>query len=102
MAESILAQRHVQVDNTAFVGVTFPIGCNSIVVRNGNAGGGIALRVSTDPNNADAYDLVPAGDQKLIAAADLSGPGRFQAGQVYLYFKADAVGTVDIFLTFTP
>jgi hypothetical protein len=100
VAEAFLAQRHLQVDNTGFTTQVNPIGCNKITVRNGNAPGGIALRVSTLTSNAEAYDLIQAGDAKDYILVDISGDGRLAAGVGTLSFKADTAGTVDVFLTF--
>jgi hypothetical protein len=98
--ENFWAERHVSGTEAAFVAVANPIGCNRIVIRNGNAPDGVAIRCSTDVGVAQGYDLIPPGDSKTIELRDTAGNGRMLAGAVNFNLKSDSAGAFDAFCTF--
>jgi hypothetical protein len=95
-------QKHVQVTNAGFTNITIPINCNKIIIRNGNESGGIVVRISTDDADAEAYDLIDAGDSRLLEPADRGGSGvvSFRSGDVLCRAKSNTAGTTDLFFTF--
>lgn len=100
MAEQFWAQRRVAGDDTAWTAVANPIGCNKVQIRNANAPGGLAIRVSTDTGVAQGYDLIDAGDTKTIELQDGAGNGRMIAGAINFSLKTNAAGAFEAFCTF--
>lgn len=96
------AQKHVQVNNAGFTNITIPINCNKIIIRNGNASGGVAVRISTDDADVEAYDLIDAGDSRLLEPADRGGSGvvSFRAGETLCRAMSNVAGNTDLFFTF--
>lgn len=96
------AQKHVQVSDVAFTSISIPINCNKIIIRNGNASGGITVRISTDDADNEAYDLIDAGDSRLLEPANHGGAGiiSFRSGATLCRAKSNSVGNTDLFLTF--
>jgi hypothetical protein len=95
MAEQFWAVRHVTGDDTAFVAVANPIGCNKIRVENNNAPGGFAVRLSSDTGIAQAYVLIEGGDFREIELVDSAGNGRMPAGAVVVNLKTNVAGAFD-------
>jgi hypothetical protein len=93
--EQFLAVRHVTGDETAYVAVANPIGCNKIRIENNNAPGGFAIRFSTDPTIAQAYRVIEAGDFVELALVDTAGNGRMAAGVVVVNLKTNVAGAFD-------
>jgi len=96
------AQKHVQVTAAAFTSIVIPIDCNRIIIRNGNASGGVVARISTDDADAESYDLIDAGDSRLLEPADRGGSGivSFRNGDALCRAKSETEGTTDLFFTF--
>lgn len=95
-------QKHVQVTNAGFTNIVIPINCNRIIIRNGNDSGGIVARISTDDADAEAYDLIPGGDSRLLEPADRGGSGivSFRSGDTLCRAMSNTAGDTDLFFTF--
>ncbi len=99
---SSYGQKHVQVTNAGFTVITIPINCNKIIIRNGNESDGVALRVSTDDADEEAYDIIDAGDSRLLEPADRGGSGivSFRSGDALCRAKSESEGNTEVFFTF--